>query len=152
MKIDNYHLLVVCFVTISLSLLTGFENPEINNADAISKQTVSIKTDQARNKVRHVDLKSIKSSKNKPSILRIDENAELPKSLNLSIPFNDSENIDLKTEQNSIVGESSNIFAAEHKRKSQPLMLDGQMLMSQEPEMDKRKSLDGAGIIINLKR
>jgi hypothetical protein len=72
--------------------------------------------------------------------------------LNLSIPFNDSENIDLKTEQNSIVGESSNIFAAEHKRKPQPLMLDGQMLMSQEPEMDKRKSLDGAGIVINLKR
>jgi hypothetical protein len=30
--------------------------------------------------------------------------------------------------------------------------LDGQMLMSQEPEMDKQKSLDGAGIVITLKR
>jgi hypothetical protein len=151
MKIDNNRLLVVCFVTTSLSLLTGFKNPD-NNADAISKQTVLIKADQASIKGRHADLKNTKSSINKPSILRIDENAELPKSLNLSIPFNDSENIDLKIEQNSIVGESSNIFALEHRKKPQPLMLDGQMLMSQEPEMDKRKSLDGAGIIINLKR
>ncbi|MGZ4995758.1 MAG: hypothetical protein ACXWFX_04565, partial [Methylobacter sp.] len=59
----------------------------------------------------------------------------------------------LTIEQNKAVQqESLNIFSSEKNKKLRPLDLDGQMLMSQEPEMDKRKSFDGAGIVINLKR
>jgi len=81
------------------------------------------------------------------------EEAEFQKPLDLSMPFKDSENAWLTIEQNKAVqGESLNIFASEKEKKLRPLYLDSQVLMSQEPEVDKRKSLDGAGIVINLKR
>jgi hypothetical protein len=47
---------------------------------------------------------------------------------------------------------SEDMFADEHKKTPRSLDLNGQMLMSQEPEADKRRSLDGAAIVINLKR
>jgi hypothetical protein len=151
MKIDNYSLFVFSFVITSLSLLTGFEKVDVNNLLTSDKQAISIKVDQARKKDNKVDLK-ITRSKNKPSTLHIEEDADLPKPLILSIPFKDSENVDTKAEHNSTISESLNIFSAAKNKKPGALILDGQMLMSQEPEMDKRKSLDGAGIILNLKR
>ncbi len=85
-------------------------------------------------------------------MLRVDAVTESPKALILSIPFDQSGSVWLRNEQRSMEMESINIFAAESKNKQRPLYLDSQMLMSQEPEMDKRKSVDGAGIVINLKR
>jgi len=45
----------------------------------------------------------------------------------------------------------NSIFAATPKP-PRTLLLDGQLIMSPEPEADKKKSMDGAGISINLKR
>lgn len=81
------------------------------------------------------------------------EEAELQKPLDLSMPFKDSESAGLTIEQNRAAQEESlNIFSSGKNKMPRPLYLDGQMLMSQEPEGDKRKSFDGAGIVINLKR
>jgi hypothetical protein len=105
-------------------------------------------------KVKDERIKS-KQSKTKiqSSVLRVNSDAELQKSLDLSIPFKDIGTNWMKIEESRAVpGELLNMFAKGNKRRPQPLNLDGQMLMSQEPEVDKRKSFDGAGIVINLKQ
>lgn len=80
------------------------------------------------------------------------EYGELQKPLDLSIPYKDSENADLKIKQNvPAPSPETNIFAPETKKKSRPLQVDGDLLMSTEPEAEKRKSVDGAGIVINIK-
>ena len=77
---------------------------------------------------------------------------EFEKPLDLSVPFKNSENADLKIEQKSTAqSRVTNIFAPETKKKPRPLELDGDFLMSPEPEAEKQKSVDGAGIVIKLK-
>ncbi len=135
MKRKNNHLFLLGFAAASLILLTGFEN----SSPSAAKPSASTQK---------------KTSTKQKSALRSKTNngAALQKSLDLSIPFKDSENGWVKPEQNKAVKTEANMFAAEKKKKPRSLALDGQMLMSQEPEMDKKKSLDGAGIVINLKR
>lgn len=78
---------------------------------------------------------------------------EFEKPLDLSVPFENSENADLNNEQKSATQNLvANTLASETKKKPGPLELDGRFLMSPEPEVEKRKSVDGAGIVINLKR
>ena len=77
---------------------------------------------------------------------------EFEKRLDLSVPFEHSENIGLNNIQKAVAQSLvTNIFAPETKKKPQPLELKGGFLMSPEPEFEKRKSVDGAGIVINLK-
>lgn len=159
MKMNHYRLFLLSFVTASLVLLTGFEKPGVNNAPPpAKKQTVSTKVKEVQSKSKDGPFKSKqKKTKNQRSVPSAKndatEDAELQKYLDLSIPFKDSENAGLKIEQNRAAPEESlNMFAAERKKKPRPVYLDSQMLMSQEPEVDKQKSLDGAGIVINLKR
>jgi len=74
------------------------------------------------------------------------------KPLDLSIPYSDVDNNMLLTGQDSeSPAQTTNIFASENKKKTRPLQVDGRLLMSQEPEAEKQKSADGAGIVINLK-
>jgi hypothetical protein len=157
MKMKNYGLFIVGFVTVSFVLLTGFEKPGVNNALLTEKQAelIKVKKDQPKNKENTVNPKH-KNIKNKRlaygSESAVTKGAEPQKSLDLSVPFNDPEKALLKNEQDKVTQrESSNMFASE-KKKIRPLDLAGQMLMSQEPEVDKQKSLDGAGIVITLKR
>ena len=159
---NNYRLFILAFVTISFVLLTGFEKPGDNNAlHPTAKKTAS----NAEKKVHSKTKKSVVKSKEKKARNKQTEelvpNAtnsaveeiELQKPLDLSMPFEESERAWLTIKQNKAVQrESLNIFPTEKKKKTLPLNLDGQMLMSQEPEVDKQKSLDGAGIVINLKR
>ena len=154
MKIINCRLFLLGFVTASLVLLTGFEKPDVNNAPLAESQAVSIEVKKVQSSPVKSKQKKIENKHSVPSAKNsATEDAELQKSLDLSIPFKDSENAWLKIEQNRAAqGESSNMFTTEKKKKPRPVYLDGQMLMSQEPEMDKQKSLDGAGIVINLKR
>jgi hypothetical protein len=76
--------------------------------------------------------------------------SELEKPLDLSLPYKIPENTDLKIKPNT-ASQPSNIFTPETKKKTQPLQLNGNLLMSPEPEAGKQKSVDGAGIIINIK-
>lgn len=153
MKMKSYRLLILGFATVSFVLLSGFKQSGVHDALLTEKQAVSInvKNAQLSNPKSLVKSKPHKS-KNKLSIAK---DAELQKSLDLTVPFKvkASENAWLRIEQNRIAQvESANMFTADHKNQARPLDLDGQMIMSQEPEADKRKSLDGAAIVINLKR
>jgi len=154
MKMKNYRLFIVSFVTASFILLTGFEKPGVNDALPSANE---VKKVQSKSKESLVKPKQKTKNKQEVSVLRAKnsaaEEAEFQKPLDLSMPFKDSENAWLTIEQNKAVqGESLNIFASEKNKRPRPLYLDSQVLMSQEPEVDKRKSLDGAGIVINLKR
>ncbi len=148
MKIDTYRLFLVCFIAASMTLLTGFQEPDFDNVTLSGKQPVSGEKNKDRRSKQGLKRKNIKNK----SVLRVDDPVDVPKPLNLSIPFKASDSNVLKAEQPRDAVESSTIFAKENKKRQGPLDLNGQMLMSQEPEMDKRKSVDGAGIVINLKR
>lgn len=161
MKMKNYRLFLLGFVAASFVLLTGFEKSGVNHVSPAQKQAASIEVKKIQSNSEEGLVKSKqKETKNKRkaiSVLRAKnsaaEEAELQKPLDLSMPFKDSENTWLTIEQNRAAqGESLNLFPSEKEKKLRALNLDGQMLMSQEPEGDKRKSLDGAGIVINLKR
>ena len=78
---------------------------------------------------------------------------ELEKPLDLSVPEKDFENADNLMEQRPATQSlNTSIFAPETKTKARPIELNGSFLMSPEPEAEKRKSVDGAGIVINIKR
>ncbi|MDO9049189.1 MAG: hypothetical protein Q7U66_15835 [Methylobacter sp.] len=158
----NYRLFILGFVTASFVLLTGFGKSGVNHAlPPAEKQAASNEVKEKQSKSKESSVKSKqKKTKNKQKAASVPsaknsavEEVELQKTLDLSMPFKDFENPSLTIERNRVAQEESlNIFSSEKKKKSRPLYLDGQMLMSQEPEEDKRKSLDGAGIVINLKR
>jgi hypothetical protein len=58
---------------------------------------------------------------------------------------------DARSQINGIQQDSeSSLF--ENRKKQDALQVKGQFVMSQDPEADKRKSADGAGITINLRR
>lgn len=66
-----------------------------------------------------------------------------PKSLDLSVPLRIEDKSDAPVTQTKI---------EKPKKIQRDLELDTQAIMSIEPEADKIKSFDGAGISINLKR
>lgn len=152
----NYRLFVLGFMTASLILLTGFDKPGVHNVlPSVAKKTASeTKKVQSKSKPKTKKTEQKRKETTLPSAGNsVVEESEPQKPLDLSMSFEDSESAWLTIEQSKAVQkESLNIFSSEKKRKATPLYLDGQMLMSQEPEGDKQKSVDGAGIVINLKR
>ncbi len=72
--------------------------------------------------------------------------------LDLSMPFKEGSN-DSSGQDNAPQNQEQEptIFTQDTPKKSQPIRLDGNVLMSQEPEAEKRKTVDGAGITLNLK-
>jgi hypothetical protein len=151
MKMKNYRLFILSFATVSFVLLTGFEKPGVTHAPLTEKQAASVSAKDVQFSSKEKPIKSKQhKTKNKHSIA---QDTTLQKSLDLTVPFKTSETAWLKPEQNRVAQmETANMFAIEHKKKPRSLDLGGQVLMSQEPEADKRKSLDGAAIVINLKR
>ena len=156
MIMKNYRLFLLGFVTASFVLLTGFQQPGVNNAVLTEKPAASVNVKKVQlNGKQHSVKSKHKKAINKLSVPRANDEADLQKPLDLTIPFKVkvSENVWLNSEQNKMPQqESANLFATEKQQKSERLDLDGRMLMLQEPEMDKQKSLDGAGIFITLKR
>lgn len=105
----------------------------------------------AEEKSSHVSAVSAVKSTDSKSVVKKTEVIE-SKALDISIPFKASETVDLPDTKNSTQqNEKSNIFAADAKKKARRLGVDGSVLMTQEQEVEKRKSLDGAGISIHLK-
>ena len=77
---------------------------------------------------------------------------EFDKILDLSVPFQDTENNSLKNKQKSATqSQMTNIFTPETEKNHGPLELNGSFLMSPEPEVGKQKTVDGAGFVIKLK-
>jgi hypothetical protein len=158
-KMKNYRLFLLGFITVSFVLLSGFTKPGVKHASPAKKTAASVQSKKDYSKVKQSPVSSTQKKAKNQRLLLSDKNTaieavEPQKPLDLSIPFKDDW---LKTEQNRIAQtqtqtEATNMFAVEKKKKLRSVDLDGQMLMSQEPEADKRKSLDGAAIVINLKR
>jgi hypothetical protein len=118
----------------------------------------SIETENTRKLLEAKQAKANPKTTNKATDVSVaDDNNpikrnEFEKQLDLSVPFKDSENVDLKVEQNSDAQtQMNNIFAPETKKKPRSLELDSGFLMSPEPEAGKQKSVDGAGFVIKLK-
>jgi hypothetical protein len=140
-----YHRMSLVFVSLLLVLPMTVTVVFAKNDD--SKTT-------ARFKKNHSNITSVRNSKLKHPTAHIAEpqakNNELEKVLDLSPSgFGISESIESPTPSNQ--PGSNSIFVAE-KKHQRSLTLDGQLLMSQEPEADKKKSMDGASINIILKR
>jgi hypothetical protein len=77
---------------------------------------------------------------------------ELQRPLDLSIPYSDVDKSDRLNELDTDMSiQNANIFADDNNKKTRPVQINGKLLMSPEPEVEKQKSADGAGIVINLK-
>ena len=129
----NHRLFIWALAILSCVALTGFEP---TNKHAL---TDSSTTHQNTNKANSSLLSN--KAKQEPQPL-----------LDLSIPFNnapssESQSLD-GSEPPSII---DSLFAPKTKKNNQALRLKGGWLMSPEPEPEKRKTVDGAGIVIDLK-
>lgn len=78
------------------------------------------------------------------------------KTLDLSVPFSAHDNkwpFGFKKSTSEQPSRGSNVlFTSAPKPSRSPLQLKGGWIMSQEPEAEKRKSTEGAGIIIQLRQ
>jgi hypothetical protein len=165
----NYRIFLLSFLTVSWIFLSGLNKP-VDNEER-QKTEAELKSIEAENNTRKLlETKQVKAKNNVKPVKQnpqttykatdagvADDNNpiksdEFEKPLDLSVPFKDAENADLKIEQKSATqNRVNNIFAPETKKKRRPLEVDGDFLMSPEPEAEKQKSVDGAGIVIKLK-
>jgi hypothetical protein len=155
----NYRILL-SFITFSAVFSIGLGQPVDADTAIIEKakaaeSVVVEKTyrrpetgpENTKNKQTSVNVKEVAADKSNAS-----ESSEFQQTLDLSVPYKDPENAETKTKQNiSVQNSEANIFTPETIKKSRPLQLNGGFLMSPEPEAEKRKSVDGAGIVINIK-
>jgi len=141
----NYRIFLLAFATVSWFFLSGLSKPVDNRMEIKTASRFISVSEKAKNPTTKKPL--LKSLDN-----RVDDSKELQKPLDLSLPFQDAENTRLKIEQGmDTENQEANLFATANKKKPRPLQLKGDLLMSPEPEIEKQKSVDGAGIIINLK-
>ena len=173
----NYRIFLLSFLSVSWIFLCGL-NTSFDNALAAEethKTAIELKSVEANTSLNvletkplnaKINLKAAKAlpQKSNPATINIADarvdgenntvkSNEFEKPLDLSVPFKNSENADLKDAQKSTTQNLvANTLASETKKKPGPLELNGRFLMSPEPEVEKRKSVDGAGIVINLKR
>jgi len=168
----NYRLFLLSFLTVSWFFLSGFNKPIDNTMSVIETQKTEreLQSAETENIKKTLDTEPAKTKNNVLSVKRKtqkitlatdttntdkdtpSQHNEFEKPLDLSVPFNTSENTDISNIQKAVAQSLvTNIFAPETKKKPQPLELKGGFLMSPEPELEKRKSVDGAGIVINLK-
>jgi hypothetical protein len=142
-----------------LSVCSGFFSV---NVDAVERHgrlhaTKNSTTSITKSRQRHTKTAVNKAvaiskpaSENEESDLAKKDGLEKP--LDLSIPFADIDKSDRSTELNTDSSfQKTNIFANDNKKTNRPLQLNGRFIMSPEPESEKLKSADGAGIVINLK-
>jgi hypothetical protein len=174
----NYRIFLLSFLTVSWIFLSGLKEPVDSDIPAVEEQKTAAELESFETEriPRLQEAKRMKSKSNvEPVIARpqkaeqttikatasdlADDNNsvkrnEFEKPLDLSVPFKDkaAENADLKVEQKPAAqNRAPNIFAPDAKKKPRPLEVDSRFLMSPEPEAEKQKSVDGAGIVIKLK-
>jgi hypothetical protein len=174
----NYRVFLLSFLTVSWVFLGGFKEPVDNDTLAVEEQKTAVEP-EAFETERILSLREAKQMKAKSNVKPVmadpqkseqttskgttsdpadDNNSlqrnEFEKPLDLSVPFKDkdAENAELKVEQKPAAqNRVTNIFAPDAKKKPRPVEVDSGFLMSPEPEPEKLKSVDGAGIVIKLK-
>lgn len=152
----NYRLFLLSFATFSWALLSGFNLPSENEKPVIDPQhtVAELKPADAENAGKPPETKKAAKTRQKKPIPAI--SADAPKTaepynpLDLSVPFKSSENGDFEKKW-TVPNGAVNIFSTESPKKPRSLELEGGFLMSPEPQAEKRKSVDGAGIVINIK-
>jgi len=147
----NYRTSLLNIVTVAYVFLSGFVTAdETMPTDEHLRIDNKIKEQNKYNRV----LPKQEENKNMPSTIdtEFDSKDELQLPLDLSIPFKDVNNTEKKIEehtQQQFV--ETNIFTPDTKKKPEQILLNGQLIKSPDPEVEKRKSVDGAGIVITLK-
>lgn len=145
----------LCLVFLSLMLAMPMSVSVVfakNNSTSIDKVSL-VKKPHAAKAIAGKKTSKSKTDKNSQS-----ESAspvigkEQQKSLDLSLSIDDLEKNALNEQIDHAFETAPESIFAIQKKPPRSLTLDGQILMSQEPEADKKKSMDGAGISINLKR
>jgi len=157
-----FRIFPLCFAVIAWFFLSGLKSLHDHGAELVNKQNITINRDltvaesneklqekKANENVVKVQSKKIvkaeEASKQKSFI-----HSELDTPLDLSIPFKATEKFDLEKKW-LIPHEVLDVFAVDSNKKARSLELNGDLLMSPDPQPEKRKSVDGAGIIINIK-
>lgn len=134
----------LCSFLMSLTITLSVPVCLAKTTDSSIKKIASAHQLQARKKIKFKN----------PVLVDAQLNADMAqqKALDLSLSIDNLEKSPLNLSPNySIEAATNSIFAATSKP-PRTLLLDGQLIMSPEPEADKKKSMDGAGISINLKR
>ncbi len=151
-----YRLCFFSFLTVSWMFLSGFNKPIANaiSTQEIQKTELELQSIETKNTRKTQPIKQPTINVADTSIT--DENPvkrdEFDRILDLSIPFQGTENTGMKNKQKSVTqSQMTNIFAPETEKNHGPLELNGSFLMSPEPEAGKQKSVDGAGFVIKLK-
>jgi|APCry1669189733_1035249.scaffolds.fasta_scaffold34143_2 hypothetical protein len=160
MKVCRVFLVGFAIITwFCLSGLTILPNNEVDLADkhgeAISIfPSIEVSSEQLQEKKLNENIVKVRSKKRirakavnqKESIIR----NELDHPLDLSIPFKSTEKLDVDKKW-LIPHQALDVFAVDPNKKARSLELNGDLLMSPDPQPEKRKSVDGAGIVINIK-
>lgn len=152
----------LCFAVIAwfflsgLSLLNAHETALVNNQKLTLNPTSnnddhnapSLETTVAKRLVKVRSKKTVKlEASSKPPLLMKNQQTN---PLDLSIPFKATEKFDLEKKW-LIPHKALDAFAVDPNKKSRSLELKGEMLKSPDPQPEKRKSLDGAGVSIHIK-
>jgi hypothetical protein len=154
MKIDR--IFYLCFLASVWLFLSGFNDLVEKDSLVLQGQDVTVKsnfyeTGQAQVTKKNLKVKAdvkIKESVDDASI----KATGIEKILDLSIPFSNSKDVDSLIELQRIgQKQSPDYFDTKTKKEPRHIELDGDFLMSPEPQGEKLKSVDGAGLVINLK-
>ena len=163
MKIDRIFFL--CFLASAWLFLSGFNDLVEKDSLVLQGQDVTVKSNfyeigqtqvtkknlKVKAKSNHLKVKAdvkIKESVDDASI----KATGIEKILDLSIPFSNSKDVDSLIELQRIgQKQSPDYFDTKTKKEPRHIELDGDFLMSPEPQGEKLKSVDGAGLVINLK-
>lgn len=163
MKIDRIFFL--CFLASAWLFLSGFNDLVEKDSLVLQGQDETVKSNfyeigqaQVTKKILKVKAKSnylkVKADvKIKESVDDVSIKATgIEKILDLSIPFSNSKDVDSLIELQRIgQKQSPDYFDTKTKKEARHIELDGDFLMSPEPQGEKLKSVDGAGLVINLK-
>ena len=163
MKIDRIFFL--CFLASLWLFLSGFKDLVEKDGLVLQGQDVTVKSNfyeigqtqvtkknlKVKAKSNHLKVKAdvkIKESVDDASI----KATGIEKILDLSIPFSNSKDANSLIELQRIgQKQSPDYFDTKTKKEPRHIELDGDFLMSPEPQGEKLKSVDGAGLVINLK-
>ena len=133
-------LIALSLVAISYVFLCGFSGsdnhkPTLKNDKHVKEKRALVKDDETGG-----------SSKN-----QTEDEINLQKPLDLSVPMSDQAPPEQWEANDPLNNTVTNLFAPQPKKPSSPLQFKGDLLMSVEPQTEKKHSVEGAGIVIDLK-
>jgi len=158
-----YRLFSIGFAIIAWLFLSGQKLLPDNEAGLVNTQSLAIdlipsmveNSEQLQEKKLNENVVKVRSRKKfRSKAVREQDSftrSEIDHPLDLSIPFKTTEKLDADKKW-LIPHEALDVFAVDPNKKARSLELNGNLLMSPDPQPEKRKSVDGAGIIINIKQ